>query len=185
MTRAIYATLVGLLGAMLVHLSIVLALPYVSQNTPWTRLAETAELNRATVLAGTNQPDVAVPAADGLDPYFVAAACRYDLSTGALAVTTQGGLPLWTVAVSNSLGTTFFSANDRIVAGDRLELVIVDAGQERFLRQSVPAQVQNAIVVPASDIAGYVVVRGFVPNASWALQGEAFTASLTCNPIAF
>lgn len=185
MIRVVYATLVGLLGAAVVHLAIVFALPLVSTSTPWTKIAGATQPGQPIVLAAGLSSASETPAIDGFDPYFVASACRYDLDTGAFVIRAQGGLPLWTVSVNDSRGTAFFSANDRIVAGNGLELVVVDAGQQRVLRQDAPAELQNAIIVPAGDPYGFVVVRGFVPDASWAQQGEALASSLECAPIPF
>lgn len=183
MTRLLYATLVGLVGAAVVHLSVIFLLPLVSIDTAWNRIAAvTAEHvpyqpgdGREALAAGPYGPD----------PFFATVICRYDLRGGALHVRSNGLAPLWTVGIHDSLGTVIFSANDRLVAGRQLDLAVVDASQLRFVRQNAPPELANAIIAPAARPTGFVVVRLFLPDPTWNRVIENFADGLACEPLDF
>jgi len=185
LTRIIYATLVGLVGAAVVHLIIVFMLPLVSANTPWNRLVGQTEENRPYRLP-TRMDDAAFGnGVHGPDPFFETIVCRYDLDNGAVHLRSTRRVPMWTVNLYDSLGTGFFSANDRLAAGQRLDLAVLNASQLRFVRQSTPAELTGAIIAPAGDPHGFAVVRVFVPDETWTGISARFADALECRTLDF
>ena len=185
MIRFAYATLSGLLGAVFVHLAIVFLLPQMSVNTAWRIVtAATAENVPYAVSRGFGSAPISAFAAD-IDPFFETAICRYDLRDGALHVRSDDELPIWTLSVKDGLGTSFFSANDRIAASGRLDLVVLDQRQLQLLRQNTVPDLADAIIVPASQTTGFVVVRGFVPDPSWQAAADQFVDGLVCRTVGF
>lgn len=183
MMRLLYATLVGLVGAAVVHLSVIFLLPLVSTDTAWNRVAaQTAEHDP---YQPGDRRDALGAGPYGPDPFFATVICRYDLRNGALHVRSPGQAPLWTVGIHDSLGTVIFSANDRLVAGRQLDLAVVDASQLRFVRQNAPPELADAIVAPAARPTGFVVVRVFRPDPTWDSVIERFIDGLTCEPLGF
>ena len=183
MMRLVYATLVGLVGAAVVHLAVIFVLPIASSDTAWNRIAAATREN-APLRTGI-APGALGAGAYGPDPYFTTAICRYDLRDGALRVRSPGNAPLWTVGVHDSLGTVIFSANDRLVAGRRLDVAVLDASQLRFVRQNAPAQLADAIIAPARRPAGFVIVRAFGPDPTWSPVLERFMDELACETLNF
>ncbi|WP_349364036.1 MAG: hypothetical protein ABL307_01300 [Roseitalea porphyridii] len=183
MTRLFYATLVGLVGAAVVHLVVIFLLPLVSTDTAWNRVA--AQVAEHEPMRPGDERDALGAGAYGPDPFFVTVICRYDLRAGALHVRSPGLAPLWTVGVHDSLGTVIFSANDRLVAGRRLDLAVVDASQLRFVRQNAPPELANAIIAPAARPTGFVTVRAFRPDPTWDTVIERFVDELACEPLDF
>lgn len=185
LTRFLYATLVGLVGAAVVHLVIVFLLPLVSANTPWNQIAGQTEENRPYRLP-TRTADAAFGSGvHGTDPFFETIVCRYDLADGAAHLRSTGRVPLWTVNLYDSLGTGFFSANDRLAAGQRLDLAVLNASQLRFVRQSTPTELAGAIIAPADDPRGFAVVRVFVPDETWTGISARFADALECRSLEF
>lgn len=185
MSRFIYATLVGLVGAAVVHLAIVFLLPLVSASTPWNQIAALTSENRPYPLPGSSNDTAVGNGIHGPDPFFETIVCRYNLADGALHMRSTGRVPLWTVNLYDSLGTGFFSANDRLAASQRLDLLVLDAGQLRYVRQSTPTDLAGAIVAPADDPRGFVVVRVFVPDETWTGISARFADALECRSLDF
>ena len=185
MIRLVHATIVGLVGAALVHLSVIFLLPLLSASTAWNQIAARTAENAPASLQESIDTDPARTGGNGPDPFFETAVCRYDLRDGALRVRASGDAPLWTVGVHDSLGTVVFSANDRIVAGRRLDLAVVDANQLRFVRQNAPAELTDAFIAPAGRPTGFVLVRAFRPDASWSAVIDRFIDGLACETLQF
>lgn len=82
-------------------------------------------------------------------------------------------------------GPAFFSANDRLAAGQRLDLAVLNASQLRFVRQSTPTELAGAIIAPADDPRGFAVVRVFVPDETWTGISARFADALECRSLEF
>jgi len=55
----------------------------------------------------------------------------------------------------------------------------------RLVRHNAPDVLTNALIVPADDARGFVVIRVFVPDQSWAPVVERFIDSMTCQNLNF
>lgn len=162
--RLVYAILIGLLGAGVVHIAILLLLPGLTDRDAWSRLAEAGELQSFVRLE--NETGSAAMLAS-MDPHFEAAACRFDLSKGYTHVQASGRVPFWSVSVYDRIGQNVYSFNDRTAADGILDLVVATPVQAMALRRSLPAGLEQSIIVELGTVEGIVVLRSFVPDASW------------------
>jgi uncharacterized membrane protein len=163
MSRLFYAILVGLVGAGVVHAVILLLLPNYSERDAWARLAAKADFYRFTRMSGED----AAPVIRGVDPFFDAVACRFDLSEGVVHVKAAGHVPFWSVSVYNRRGQNIYSLNDRAQTLGDLDLVLVTPAQMIELRKSVPGEFEKSVFVEADVGQGIVAVRSFVPDDTW------------------
>lgn len=184
MARMLYATLVGLVGAALVHLAIVLMLPQLSANDVWRQIESESELNVPLRLdRAANGTRIA--AARTLDSTFAVVACRYDLANGVFSITAPGNGDFWSVAVFDDYGRILFSANDRIVASGKLDLAVALPLQMRALQQTPRAEYAEAILTEAERNEGFVVIRVFRPDDTWEPLVEELIDNVECitNPL--
>ncbi len=180
MVRFVYATLLGLVGAAVVHVVIILLLPLLANGTAWNTVSSlSADSGGPVALEAKAQPRLA----SSLDPLFRTFGCTFDLADGAFRVTSDVRVPLWTVGVHDTSATAFFSANDRIAAGRRLDIAVVNEFQLRIIRQNPPAELANTIIAPSLEQQGFVVVRVFAPDDTWEPVVESFARSLACSPL--
>lgn len=177
MSRYVYATLVGLVGAALVHLAIVLLLPRLSENDVWRQIEARAALNDPVRL---DRYGVELNAADTLDPMFAVIACRYDLAAGAFSITAPPTGDFWSVAIFDDLGRILFSANDRIVATENLDIVIARPQQMRILQQAPRPEFTNAVLTEANRDKGFAVLRIFRPDDTYEPVVRAFIDRIAC-----
>ena len=79
MRKLVYAVILGLVGAGIVHIAVLLMVPDFSERDAWSRLAQASDFYKVTRLdAEAGGP----PVVKSVDPLFFAAACRFDLSDG-------------------------------------------------------------------------------------------------------
>lgn len=177
MTRLLYAILLGLVGAGVVHIAILVMVPSYSQKDAWSILAERSNYYVATRLDSAEAP----PLVASLEPLFGAVACRFDLADGVVRVSGEGDVPFWSISVYDRSGQNAFSFNDRSTEGARLDFVVGTPVQMVELRNALPDAFANSIFVEADVDEGIVVVRSFRPDPSWTPVVETFLSSIKCD----
>ncbi|CCV05148.1 conserved hypothetical protein [Mesorhizobium metallidurans STM 2683] len=163
MRKLLHAILLGLLGAGIVHIIVLLLVPEFSERDAWSRLAMASDLYKMTRL---DAEAGGAPVVKSVDPLFYAAACRFDLADGMVRVKAPGNVPFWSVSVYNRSGHNVYSFNDRSTTG-LLDSVVLTPAQMIEVRKDLPEELQGAIFVEAPIDEGIFVIRAFVPDDSW------------------
>ena len=179
MLKVIYALLLGLVGAGIVHIVILLLLPEYSDRDAWSRLAGISEIDdpaRLDTISG--QPALVAPS----DPFFKAVACRFDLSDGEIHVKSSGAVPFWSVSVYDRSGQNFYSFNDGNAQGKVLDFLVLTPAQMVEVRKALPENLEKSVFVEAPVEEGIVVVRSFAPDQTWSQASEAFLGGIACRP---
>jgi uncharacterized membrane protein len=179
MLRLLYVLLLGILGAGIVHIVVLLLLPLLSERDAWSRLAAAAELYVVVPADGSDQKP---PVIEAPDPQFGASACRFDLEDGPLRVQGSGTVPFWSTSIYNRAGQNIYNLNDRTAEGGVLDFVIVTPAQMIEMRKDLPADLASSVFVEADIDEGMMVVRSFVPDDSWARRIAGFLGSISCSP---
>src|SRR5690606_14462883 len=117
----VYALLLGLVGAGIVHIAILLLLPVLSERDSWSRLATAGDLYALVRLHGGPGSE---PLVRSWDPLFDARACRFDLTEGIVHVFADGSVPFWSVSVYDRNGQNIYSFNDRTGSGGNLDFAV-------------------------------------------------------------
>ncbi len=177
MARLFYAALIALVGAAIVHITVLFLLPSFSDRDAWARLAEAADFYkpvRIDAAAGE------VPLVRSLDPLFYASACRFDLADGPVHVHTPGNVPYWSVSIYNRGGQNVYAFTDRTTDTGLLDVVVLTAAQMIETRKQLPEEFRKSILVEAPVGQGIVVVRSFVPDRSWQATATRFLRDVAC-----
>lgn len=178
MTRLVHALLLGVVGAGIVHIVVVLLLPSYAPRDVWSTLAAREPLYGLVRL----DAPAAAPLIDSIDPLFNAAACRFDLHDGALRVWGEGVVPYWSISVYDRAGQNIFSFNDRSSSDSRLDFVVASPLHMIELRNAMPAEFERSVFVEADIGEGIIVVRAFAPDESWGPTVTAYLEGITCAP---
>jgi uncharacterized membrane protein len=174
-----YAVLMGLLGAAILHIVILLLLPEISSRNAWSRMAEAADLYQPMQLRNSLPDSVH----DGnRDPLFRSAACRFDLADGLMRMQATGAVPFWSASVYDRAGNNIYSFNDRSAQGKALDVVVLTPAQMLEVRKEVPEDIGQSVFVETQSDEGIAVIRAFTPDESWGPSVEAFLESLRCQP---
>jgi uncharacterized membrane protein len=173
-TRLLYALLVGIVGAGIVHIAVLFLLPHFAERDAWSQLAERSGLYEpARIEHGDNIT---------LDPLFEAMACRFDLAEGPVRVSAPGGVPFWSISIYDRAGRNIFSLNERTAADGELDIVIINPVQMLELRQTFPQAFERSIFVESEFDSGIAMVRGFVPDESWQPRITDYLEGVACTP---
>ncbi|MEJ1118448.1 DUF1254 domain-containing protein [Phyllobacterium sp. CCNWLW109] len=180
MGKLLRALLFGLVGAGIIHIAVVLLVPYYSDRNAWSRISAYGEDWQFHTATGEPRPGMARLA---FDPLFQAAACRFDITDLPAHITGIGTLPYWSISVYNRQGENIYSINDRTAIADQLDLVIATPLQMIELNKSKPVAAENSVLIEADMDEGFVVIRSFVPDESWGEQVASFLKNANCSPL--
>jgi uncharacterized membrane protein len=175
----VFAIVIGLVGAALLHLVIVLSLPQFSQKDAYTRIIAEGESHRFYRLGET--PDRAGLAKE--DPLVEMAVCSFTVADAPVRLTaTNGGVPFWSLGVFDASSNELFSINDRTSADGVLDVVIGTPEQLTVLRKTMPRGFSQAVLVEVQLTEGYAVLRSLVTQRSFAPMVSRFLDGATCAP---
>jgi uncharacterized membrane protein len=177
MLRLAYPVLIAVVGAVIVHIVVLLLLPRFSDQDAWSRLSEAADFYKAVRI---DAEAGGAPIVKSVDPLFYAAACRFDLGEGAVHVRAPGKVPFWSVSIYNRGGQNIYSFNDRATDTGSLDFVVLTSAQMIEIRKQTPEEFRQSIFVEAAVDEGIVVVRSFVPDRSWNQTASSFLRSIAC-----
>lgn len=177
MGKFVFALMTGLVGAALLHIVIILALPHFTGKDAYTRVLSEGEANRFHMLG--DRPDAA-----GLfnaDPFIETAVCHFDIRQQPLRLFARSGPPFWSLAVFDADSNEVFSMTDRTsVDGGGLDLLIATPLQVARLRKTPVPALAQAIVVQMGGDQGYAVLRAMAPQRSFAAAVRGFLDGAAC-----
>lgn len=180
MYRLLFAIALGLVGAGIVHILILFLLPVYSVQDAWSRISPVAAPFE-TVQLGENPSADNLPVPD--NPFLAAAACRFDLSDGAVRVQAEGQVPFWSLSIFNRTGNNVFSINDDASHERTLDFVLTAADNGQQMRDMATSLLEQSIVVEGAPAEGIALVRVFVPDETWSGLARDFLRSLDCQPM--
>jgi uncharacterized membrane protein len=151
---------VGVVLGGLVHLTTVLALPRLALEDAYTRIERLGPANRVTVLPSPTPFEAVLPR---LDPAFLHAACRYDLSAGyPLRVVIPLTQDYMSVSFYTRHGLPFYALNDRSAAQRTIDLQLMTPAQRAALPEDEEITAADRLIVESPTLEGVVLVRAFV-----------------------
>ncbi|QRI64363.1 DUF1254 domain-containing protein [Shinella sp. PSBB067] len=179
MRSFLYAIAIGLVGAALLHIVIILSLPSFTGRDAYTRVQSLGEANRFYPLAD-RAGDTLAPIND--DPAMKTAVCTFSLENGPVRLFAEGDVPFWSLAVYDSASNEVFSMNDRTSVSGALDTLVATPIQLIGIRKAVPQELEQSILVEMRGEEGYAVLRTFVPAESRRPAANAFIADASCEP---
>jgi uncharacterized membrane protein len=180
MFRLLYAFLVGIIGAGIVHIAIIFLLPANASNDAWSRIAAIAEPYQPVLLENV-EPSV-LPASQR-NPFLRAVACRFDLSDGPLRVSAREAVPFWSMSLYDRSGLNVFSISDRAAPGNVPDLLVLTSKQLSELRTEMPETFDQSLFVETDVTQGMIVLRVLVPDESYVRQVGRALGAISCKPI--
>lgn len=202
MNRLTYAALTGLIGAALLHIIIILALPNFTGKDAYTRIKASGPSHRFIVLPDSVDTRADKPAegpttgpangrAEGsdptalsnVDPFLKGAVCHFDIARAPLRLYAPAGPSFWSMAVFDASSNEVFSMNDRTSVGGDLDAVVATPAQVAQIRKAPGAALTQSILVEYRGTTGYVVLRTMVPAPSFSPQARAFLDEALCAPL--
>ncbi|MCQ0989619.1 DUF1254 domain-containing protein [Jiella marina] len=188
MGKLVLSLLIGLVGAGLVHIAVIFAMPSVAERNAWSRLADLGEpyaLVRVQPLEsepGTVSASTDAPVGDFafVDPAFITAGCRFSLERGPVRIyARERNITFWSASIYNRQGDNLYSINDRAAIDGIVDLLVGTRDQ------IVDAEAENEtggsrIPVEVETVEGYMTIRALVDEESKRPFVDSFIQSVQC-----
>lgn len=179
MLKLIYAVIVGLVGAALLHLIIILSIPHFSDRDAYSQALALKVENRFQLVGNSPKTTDMVNG----DPFIRSAVCTYDISEAPIRISGFGVVPFWSVAIFDDASNEIFSMNERTSVRGQLDVVLANGAQLASIRKEQPSELAQSILVEASRSQGYVVLRSMMPQPSFLQEAERFLRAAECQTL--
>ncbi|MBO3759405.1 DUF1254 domain-containing protein [Ciceribacter sp. L1K22] len=176
LAQILMAIVTGLVGAAVLHIVIILALPHFTGKDAYTRVRAEGAANRFHLL--DDSPDRI--GLSNLDPFVKTAVCHFDTTERAARLVSPANAGFWSLAIYDRSSNEVFSMNDRTSLDGVLDVVVASPVQVARLRKAPPDGLASAIIVELPTQAGYAVLRTLAPQASLEAGAAAFLAEAGC-----
>lgn len=180
MIRPLLWSIAGLLLGLVIHLVIILILPYFASDNVWGQVLKLEAMGEAVVI---KQPAPGAPNPLGLDPEMAYAVCQFDLSRGPGAFSGELPADFWSVGIFDRNGISVYSTTNRSGVGQSLELGIFNEEQTSLLREQQFEIDEGLLIVAAPQDDVFAVVRLALPFPEMRTRYEAALAELSCGHI--
>ena len=179
MTRTLLWLIGGLILGGIIHITAILTLPLLAEETTWSRVSALEANNRVLVLDRVTQGD---PNPLHLDPELSYGLCQIDLGEGPAYL--NGVLPdaFWSVAVYDQNGIVIYSTTNRDGIGQTVDMGIFNAAQTRLLAQQQIDIAEGLLIVEAPTNQLFVLVRLSPPHEAMRTRFEQELSEITCGP---
>lgn len=189
MGRLLVALLVGLVGAAIIHIAVVFAIPDVAENNAWAHLSRLGEPLKPVLIEASGPPaegDAASTADAGfsfLDPAFITLACRFSLADGPVRVFATAETGFWSASIYERNGDNLYSINARVALNGRFDLLIGTSSQIDAARIEGAVESDDSIPVKLPIEEGYVTLRALVDYESNRPYVDRFVRSTRCEQV--
>ncbi|OLP57983.1 DUF1254 domain-containing protein [Xaviernesmea oryzae] len=179
MRKLLYAVLLGLIGAAMLHIVLILGLPRFSTGDAYSRVLGLFEMDSFFSL--TREPGATGLSDD--DPFLRVAVCGFSVAGGPVRFTASGDVPFWSLALYDSTSNEVFSMNDATAVNRQLDVIAATPRQLTDLRKLPSDALGPAILVEMPDQEGYAVLRALAPTPSYEEGARAFLAKAGCDTV--
>lgn len=180
MNRVIYASIIGLVGAGLVHVAVIFLIPWFSTQDAWPRISAIAQPFQFVDISNPAEADAFL--VNG-DPLLRSAACRIDIAEEPVRITSEGQVPFWSVAIFDRRGINVFSYNDRTSTDSDIDLVLATSAQAIELAKAAVPELAGSVIAEFKTDKLIAIVRTLQPDESMAGDVADFLQQLGCDPV--
>lgn len=177
MTRLLLWILCGGLLGGIVHLASVLVLPSLASGDAYTRLAPIVAVNTVTPLPPPSPGAALMPF---MDPAFVMAVCRYDLSDGPLKFSAPTSPAYTAISFYTRTNVAFYAINDRAAGRRAIELDLMTTEQHDNLPGDEEITAADRLIVESPTLTGLILIKALVAEPGMLPAAQATLAAARC-----
>lgn len=162
----------------IIHILAVLGLPYLAENSAWSRLSSLGDANTMLVLPPASASQQTLPL---MAPDIRYAFCRYDLSSGPVRLGTQILDDLWMIALYTPHGDNFYTISGGDLKRAKVAMVI-STEPETLLQLEADASedADNVVIVKAPEPTGIAMIRAPLRGPAYAARTELALKRASC-----
>lgn len=177
MRRILWIGAGGLLGAIIIHVLLVVILPRLAGGDVAEAMAAYGPEGTFNLLP---RPETAGADLAFVDPRLVHAVCRFTLEGRPLRIAASIVADFWSVAVFDRTGNTLYSLNDRTGGGAGIDLLLIGPAEVADLQETEEV-LDDVVIVEMPVETGLVVLRAFYRDAAMRGQVEAMLQAASCD----
>lgn len=184
MGRLFLALLIGIVGAAVVHIAVIFAIPRVAEDNAWGRLSRVGavfEPVRVPTL-GSDVGDMRAGFAF-VDPSFLTYACRFSVAAGPVRLLADGQTSFWSASIYSRSGDNLYSTNRRVAPDGVFDLLVGSFDQLETIRLEGSLPGDNTVPVTVAVDELYLTLRAVVDDESERPFVEAFMDTLSCDQV--
>ena len=179
MMRTFAWALGALFLAGVVHIVTVLGVPRFAVNDPWREIGGIVGDGAFTRLP---RPAPGVKTRPGLDPAMTHAACRFSLDKGPMRIRAETTDGYWSLSLYDRRGLWVWGVDNRASEQKPIDILVADHVQVAQLRESLPEEFDDVVIVDWSGREGFAIYKVLVPNRSREAEIDAALATAKCTP---
>ncbi len=177
MTRWLLWLSAGLLLGGIVHLASILIMPRTATQDAFTRL-EFTPVNAVSPPI-PNAEEAVLPF---MDPAFVHAACRYDLSQGSLKLAVPISPSYTSVSFYSRNGVPYYAINDRAAGRRVIELELMTSEQRAELPEEEDVTSADRLIVESPSVSGIILLKALAAEPGLTPAAQQALAKAQCRP---
>lgn len=166
----------ALLGG-IVHIATVIILPRTATQDAYSRLAKIAPVNTVTPLPAPTPERATMPF---MDPAFVSAVCRYDLSQGPMKLTVPVSLAYTSVSFYTRYDVAYYAINDRAAGRRVIELDLMTIAQHNQMPEDEEITAADRLIVESPTLTGLIAIRALAPEPGLLPMAQNAIAAARC-----
>lgn len=179
--RSLFGAIVtGIVGALILHIVIILAIPHFATRTAWAKVSSLGETGTFQIL----RKGAGAKSLGSADPYVRTAVCAFSDDGSPIRVSAGSPPPFWSLAVFDTHSNEIYSMNDRSAVERTVDVTLATSPQMITLRRSLPDALAKSILVELPETDGYVVLRTISEDPTWDAMAHGFLAAARCAPVA-
>ncbi len=179
MIRWLLLLLGGALLGGVVHLATVIILPRTATQDAYSRLTPIAPVNRVVPLPAPGPDAAPMPF---MDPAFVTAVCRYDLSEGPIKLSVPVSLAYTSVSFYTRYDIAYYAINDRAAGRRVIELDLMTAEQRNDMPDDEDITAADRLIVESPTETGLIALRALAPEPGLIPLMHGTLAAARCGP---
>lgn len=180
MMRTLAWAVGALLLAGIVHIVTVLGVPRFAVADPWREIG--AHTGDGT-FARLPRPTAGAKTLLGLDPAMSHAACRFSLDKGPMRIRAETTDGYWSLSLYDRRGLWVWGVDNRASEQKPIDILVADHVQVAQLRESLPDELEDIVIVDWSGREGFAVYKILMPSRSREAEVEAALATARCTPM--
>ncbi|HVZ53131.1 MAG TPA: DUF1254 domain-containing protein, partial [Pseudolabrys sp.] len=115
-----------------------------------------------------------------MDPAFVSAVCRYDLSQGPMKLTVPVGPAYTSVSFYTRYDVAYYAINDRAAGRRVIDLDLMTADQHNQMPEEEDVTAADRLIVESPTVTGLIAIRALAPEPGLLEKAKSAIAGAKC-----
>ncbi len=170
----------GVLLGGIVHLATIIILPRTATQDAYARLEPITPVNTVVQLPAPAPDKATMPY---MDPAFVSAICRYDLSRGPLKLSVPVSIAYTSVSFYTNRDIAYYAINDRSAGRNAIELDLMTPEQHESMPENENVTAADLLIVESPTLTGLIAIHALAPEPGLMPKVETAIAGAKCSQI--